>query len=113
MSYPITVDKEVVVGDKVYSVYLDADLDYSDQDDPEPTEVVITKAEIAEIRGEEVFPLPVGYSGRAIEKVVLEGLTTLTDHIDNELWDEIQRHKEDNCSDIARDLRGAYDERDL
>lgn len=113
MSYSITIDKEISVDDKVYSVLINADLDYSHQDDPEPTEVEITKAEITYMLGEEAIPLPVGYSGRAIEKIVVEGLPTLTDHIDNELWDEIQRHTEDNCSDIARDLRGAYDERDL
>lgn len=113
MSYSITIDKEIRIGDKVYSVFLEADLDYSYVEDPECTEVEVTKAEIAEIRGEETFPLTIGYSGRAIEKIVVEGLPTLTDHIDNELWDAIQRHTEDNCSDIARDLRGAYDERDL
>ena len=113
MSYPITIDKEIVVDDNVYSVLIDADLGYSHQDDPECTGVEITKAEIAYMLGEEAIPLLVGYSGRAIEKVVVDGLPTLTDHIDNELWNEIQRHTEDNCSDIARDLRGAYYERDL
>ena len=113
MSYSIEIDTEISVGDKKYSVFLQADLDYSHQDDPECTEVEITKAEIAEIRGEETFPLTIGYSGRAIEKVEIEGHPLLTNYVDNALWDQIQRHTEDNCSDIARDLRGAYDERDL
>ena len=113
MSYPIEIDTEISVGDKKYSVFLQADLEYSNEDDPECTEVEITKAEIAEIRGEETFPLTIGYSGRAIEKVEIEGLPTLTNYVDNALWDAIQRHTEDNCPDIARDLRDAYDERDL
>lgn len=111
--YTIEIDKEISVGDKTYSVFLEADLEYHHEEDPEPKEVEITKAEIAEIRDEETLPLPIGYSGRAIEKVIVEGNLALTEAIDNLLWDEIQTHTEDNYRDIMRDLRDAYDERDL
>lgn len=113
MAYEIEIDQEITIGDKTYSVFLEADLEYHNEEDPEPKEVEITKAEIAEIRDEEAFPLPIGYSGRAIEKLIVEGNPTLTEAIDNLLWDEIQRHTEDNYRDIMRDLRDAYDERDL
>ena len=113
MSYPIQVDKEISVGDKIYSVFLEAELEYHHDEDPEPKEVEITRAEIAEIRDEEAFPLTIGYSGRAIEKVVVEGLPELTEAIDQALWDEIQTHTEDNYRDIMRDLRDAADECDL
>jgi hypothetical protein len=54
-----------------------------------------------------------GYEGRAIEKVIVEGHPELTEAIDKILWDAIQMYSEDNYQDLVRDLRDAYDERDL
>ena len=99
--YSIEIDKEIAVGDKVFSVFLEADINYSCSEDPEPTEVEITKAEIAPLDGD---LLPVGYDGRVIEKVIVEGHPELTEAIDVALWDEIQKNTEDNYRDIQRDL---------
>jgi hypothetical protein len=110
MSYSIEIDKEIRIGDKVYSVFLEADLEYSNEEDPEPTGVEVTKAEIAPLEGD---PLPLGYEGRAIEKVIVEGHPELTEAIDKILWDAIQMYSEDNYQDLIRDLQDAYDERDL
>lgn len=107
MSYLITVDKEISVGDKAYYVALDADIDYSYPEDPEPTEVEITKAEVAPLDGD---PPPLSYEGRAIEKLIVEGLPELTEAIDVALWDEIQKHTEDYYRDIQRDLEDARDD---
>ena len=101
MSYSIEIDKEIAIGDKVFSVFLEADITYSYSEDPEPTEVEITKAEVAPLEGD---LLPVGYEGRAIEKLIVEGLPELTEAIDVALWDEIQKNTEDNYRDIQRDL---------
>ena len=107
MSYPITVDKEILVGDKVYYVGLDAQIDYSHSEDPEPTEVEITKAEVAPLEGD---PLPISYEGRTIEKLIVEGHLELTEAIDVALWDEIQKHTEDYYRDIKSDLEDARDD---
>jgi hypothetical protein len=107
MSYSIGIDREISVGDKVYYVGIDADIDYTNEEDPEPCEVLITKAEVAPLEGDN---LPLAYEGRAIEKIIVEGLPELTEAIDNLLWEKIATHTEDNCSDIARDLRDARDD---
>lgn len=107
MSYSIGIDREILVGDKVYYVGLDAEIDYTNEEDPEPCEVQITKAEIAPLEGED---LPLAYEGRSIEKVVVEGHPELTEAIDQALWDEIQKHTEDNYQDLIRDLRDARDD---
>ena len=101
MSYSIGIDREIAVGDKVYYVGLDADIDYSYSEDPEPTGVEITKAEVAPLDGDS---LPISYEGRAIEKLIVEGHPELTEAIDQALWDEIQRNTEDSYRDIQRDL---------
>ena len=105
--YSIEIDKEIAVGDKVFSVFLEANITYSCSEDPEPTEVEITKAEIAPLDGD---LLPVGYEGRVIEKLIVEGLPELTEAIDQVLWDEIQTHTEDYYRDIQRDLQDARDD---
>ncbi len=110
MSYLIGIDREISVGDKVYYVTIDADVEFRDWEEPEPSEVEITKAEVAPLEGD---PLPIGYSGRAIEKVIVTGLPELTEAIDQALWEEIDRYGSDNAYEISRDLRDAYDERDL
>ena len=99
--YSIEIDKEIAIGDNVFSVFLEADITYSYSEDPEPTEVEITKAEIAPLEGD---LLPVGYEGRTIEKLIVEGHPELTEAIDVALWDEIQKNTEDNYRDIQRDL---------
>lgn len=104
MSYSIGIDREISVGDRVYYVALDADIDYTNEEDPEPCEVIITKAEIAPLEGD---PMPLRYEGRAIEKVIVEGHPELTEAIDKALWDEIQTYTEDNYGDLLRDLQEA------
>ena len=107
MSYSIGIDMEISIGDKVYYVGLDAEIGYSCSEDPEPTEVEITKAEVAPLDGD---PLPLGYEGRAIEKLIVEGHPELTEAIDAALWEEIQKHTEDCFGDIQRDMRDARDD---
>lgn len=108
--YTIGIDREISVGDKVYYVTIDADVEFRDWECPEPSEVEITKAEVAPLDGD---PLPLAYEGRAIEKLIVEGHPELTEAIDNLLWDEIQKHTEDNYRDIMRDLQDARDDCDL
>lgn len=107
MSYSIGIDRELSVGDKVYYVALDADIDYTCSEDPEPCEVIITKAEIAPLEGDN---LPLAYEGRSIEKLIVEGHPELTEAIDQALWNEIQKHTEDYFRDIQRDLEDARDD---
>lgn len=110
MPYEIEIDQELVVGDKVYYVTLYADLEYSSEEDPECTGVEIVKAEIAPLEGDN---LPVEYEDGSIEKVIVTGHPELTKAIDSLLWNEIQRHTEDNYRDIMRDLQDARDDYDL
>ena len=110
MAYEIEIDQEITIGDKTYSVFIEADIDYTNEEDPEPCEVIITEAEIALLDGD---PMPLKYEGRAIEKVIVEGHPELTEAIDKALWDEIQTHTEDNYRDIMRDLQDARDDYDL
>ena len=107
MAYEIEIDQEITIGDKTYSVFIEADIDYTNEEDPEPCEVIITEAEIALLDGD---PMPLKYEGRAIEKVIVEGHPELTEAIDKALWDEIQTHTEDNYRDIMRDLQDARDD---
>jgi hypothetical protein len=107
MSYSIGIDREITVGDKVYYVTIDADVEFRDWECPEPSEVEITKAEVAPLDGD---PLPIEYSGRAIEKVIVTGLPELTEAIDQALWEEIERYDCDNAYEIQRDLRDARDD---
>ena len=39
MSYSIQIDEEIKIGDRVYYVFLEADLEYSHEEDPECTGV--------------------------------------------------------------------------
>jgi hypothetical protein len=110
MSYLITLDKEISVGDKVYYALVQADVEFHDSEDPEPCGVEINNAEISPLDGD---LLPLAYEGRRIEKVIVTGLPELTEAIDSALWDEIQTYTEDNYQDLMRDLRDACDERDL
>jgi hypothetical protein len=105
----ITLDKEISVGDKVYYALVQADVEFHDSEDPEPCGVEINNAEIS-LDGD---LLPLAYEGRAIEKVIVTGLPELTEAIDQALWEEIDRYGSDNAYEISRDLRDAYDERDL
>jgi hypothetical protein len=110
MSHSISIDKEIPIGDKVFYAFVEADLEFRDSEDPEPCGLEITKAEVSPLDGEN---MPLEYEGRTIEKVVVTGHSELTEAIDNALWDEVSRFTEDNLSDIARDIRDAYEERDL
>jgi hypothetical protein len=110
VSYLITIDKEISVGDRVYYALVQADVEFRDSEDPEPCGVEINNAEISPLDGE---LLPLAYEGRRIEKIVVTGLPELTEAIDKALWDEIQTYTEDNYQDLIRDLRDACDERDL
>jgi hypothetical protein len=110
VSYLITIDKEISVGDKVYYALVQADVEFRNSEDPEPCGVEINNAEISPLEGD---LLPLAYEGRRIEKVIVTGLPELTEAIDKALWDEIQTYTEDNYQDLMRDLRDACDERDL
>ena len=110
MSYLITVDKEIPVGDKVYYALVQADVEFRDSEDPEPCGVEINNAEISPLDGD---LLPLAYEGRRIEKVIVMGHTELTQAIDDALWEEIRSYGEDYCYEISRDLAEACDERDL
>ena len=110
MSYLITIDREISVGDKVYYALVQADVEFHNSEDPEPCGVEINNAEISPLEGD---LLPLVYEGRGIEKVIVTGHPELTEAIDKILWDAIQMHSEDNYQDLIRDLRDAYDERDL
>jgi hypothetical protein len=110
MSYLIGIDKEISVGDKVYYALVQAEVEFRDQEDLEPCGVEINNAEISPLDGD---LLPLAYEGRAIEKVIVTGLPELTEAIDQALWEEIDRYGSDNAYEISRDLRDAYDERDL
>jgi len=108
MSYSIKIDEEIAIGDKVYHVFLEADLEYSYEEDPECTGVEITKAEIAPLDGE---PLHLVYMVQRLEKVTAYDHPELDEAIDTLLWDRIQTHTEDNYQDLIRDL--GEDERGL
>ena len=110
MSYLITIDKEIPVGDKVYYALVQAEVEFRDSEDPEPCGVEINNAEISPLDGD---LLPLAYEGRRIEKVIVTGHPELTQAIDDALWEEIRSYGEDYCYEISRDLREAYDERDL
>jgi len=108
MSYSIQIDEEIAIGDKVYHVFLEADLEYSYEEDPECTGVEITKAEIAPLDGD---PLHLVYMVQRLEKVTVYDHPELDEAIDTLLWDRIQTYTEDNYQDLIRDL--GEDERDL
>jgi hypothetical protein len=111
MSYSIHIDEEIAIGDKVYSVFLEADLEYSHEEDPECTGVEITEADVSLVEGE---LLPLTYEGRRHRKSHRNrAIQKLTEAIDGILWDAIQMYSEDNYQDLIRDLQDAYDERDL
>ncbi len=108
MSYSIQIDEEIAIGDKVYHVSLDVDLEYSYPEDPEATGVEITKAVVGLVEGE---LLPLTYEGRRLEKVIVTDHPEATEAIDTLLWEKIQTHTEDNYQDLIRDL--SEDTRDL
>ena len=110
MAYPIEIDQEITEGGITYSVWIEADLEFRNEEDPECCGVTIIKAEVAPINGK---PLKVNYEGRQIEKLIVRGYPTLTETIDGILWAEIQTHTEDNYRDIMRDLQDARDDCDL
>jgi hypothetical protein len=110
MSYLIEIEKEITIGETTYLAFVQAEVEYDGYDDPEPCGVEINNAEISPLEGD---LLPLVYEGRGIEKVIVEGHPELTEAIDKVLWDKIQMHGEDNYQDLIRDLRDAYDERDL
>lgn len=107
MSYLITIDKEISVGDKVYYALVQAEVEFRNSEDPEPCGVEINNAEISPLDGE---LLPLSYEGRRIEKVIVTGHPELTEVIDQALWDEIQKYTEDNYQDLMRDIRDAADD---
>jgi hypothetical protein len=110
VSYSISIEKEIPIGDKVFYAFVEADLEFRDSEDPEPCGLEVTDASVAPLDGEN---MPLEYEGRRIEKVIVTGHPELTEAIDQALWDEVSRFTEDNFCDIARDMRDAEDERDL
>ena len=110
MSHKVWLDQEVTEGGITYSIQLEAELEFRNEEDPECCHVEITKAEVSPLDGE---PMPLEYEGRRIEKVIVTGHPELTEAIDTALWDEVSRFAEDNLADLARDMRYERDERDL
>ena len=110
MSYLIEIEKEITIENTTYLAFVQAEVEYHGYDDPEPCGVEINNAEISPLEGD---LLPLVYEGRGIEKIIVTGHPELTEAIDGILWDAIQTHSEDNYQDLIRDLRDAYDERDL
>jgi hypothetical protein len=110
MAYEIEIDQEITEGGITYSVWIEADLEYQNEEDPECCHVEITKAGVVPMDGK---PLKLDYEGRQIEKLIVKGYPTLTETIDGILWAEIQTHTEDNYRDIMRDLQDARDDYDL
>ena len=100
MAYEIEIDKEIEVGGKSYSIYIEADLTYSNAEDPEPTAVEIAHCDIADEGGN---PVAWDLEEGTIEKVKVYW-PDLEQAIDGLLWSEIQTHTEDNYRDIQRDL---------
>lgn len=106
MSYEIWIDKEITIGETTYSVYVEADLEYSNSNDPEPSGLEITKAVVVPLDdGNNPPELPLEYEGLRLEKIVVAGNPALTEAIDTALWEAVRRHTEDNYGDITRDLR--------
>jgi hypothetical protein len=110
MAYEIEIDQEITEGGITYSVWIEADLEYQNEEDPECCHVEITKAEVAPLDGK---PLKLDYEGRHIEKLIVKGYPTLTETIDGILWSEIQTYTEDNYRDLMRDLGEARYDCDL
>ena len=107
MSYKVWLDQEITEAGITYSVQVDAELEFRNEEDPECCGVTIIKAEVAPIDGK---PLKLNYEGQQIEKLIVKGYPTLTETIDGLLWAEIQTHTEDNYQDLGRDLRDARDD---
>lgn len=110
MAYEIEIDKEVTDGGITYSVWIEADLEYQNEEDPECCGVTITQAEVAPLDGKS---LKLNYEGRQLEKLIVKGYPTLTETIDGLLWSEIQTYTEDNYRDLMRDLEDAKYDHDL
>jgi hypothetical protein len=101
MSHKVWLDQEVTEGGITYSIQLEVELEFRNEEDPECCHVEITKAEVAPIDGK---PLKLDYEGRQIEKLIVKGYSTLTETIDGLLWSEIQTYTEDNYRDLMRYL---------
>jgi hypothetical protein len=110
MSHKVSLDQEVTEGGITYSIQLDAELEFQNEEDPECCHVEIIRAEVAPIDGK---PLKLDYEGRQIEKLIVKNYPTLTETIDGLLWSEIQTYTEDNYRDLMRGLEDARYERDL
>jgi hypothetical protein len=110
MSHKVSLDQEVTEGGITYSIQLDAELEFRNEEDPECCHVEIIQAEVAPIDGK---PLKLDYEGRQIEKLIVKNYPTLTETIDGLLWSEIQTYTEDNYRDLMRGLEDARYERDL
>ena len=104
----IEIDKEITIGNTTYRAFVQAEVEFRNQEDPEPCGVEINNVEISPLEGD---LLPLAYEGRRIEKVIVTGLPELTEAIDKALWDAIQTYTEDNYQDLIRDL--GKDEGDL
>ena len=101
MAYEIEIDQEITEGGITYSVWIEADLEYQNEEDPECCGITITQAEVAPL---DAKPLKLKYEGGRLEKLIVRDHATLTETIDGILWSEIQTHTEDNYRDIQRDL---------
>ncbi len=107
MNYKVWLDQEITEAGITYSVQVDAELEFRNEEDPECCGVTIIKADVAPIDGK---PLKVNYEGRQIEKLIVRDYPTLTETIDGLLWAEIQSYTEDNYWELVRDLQDARDD---
>ena len=110
MAYEIEMDEEITCGGITYSIWIEAELDFRNEEDPECCGVEINDAQVAPLEGE---PLKLGYEGRQIESIVIRNYPDLTKAIDDLLWSEIQTYTEDNYRDLMRDLGEAKYDYDL
>lgn len=107
MSYKVWLDQEITEAGITYSVQVDAELEFRNEEDPECCGVTIIKAEVAPLEGK---PLKLNYEGRQLERLIVKGYPTLTETIDGLLWAEIQSYTEDNYWELVRDLQDARDD---
>ena len=107
MNYKVWLDQEITEAGITYSVQVDAELEFRNEEDPECCGVTIIKAEVAPLDGK---PLKLNYEGRQLEKLIVKGYPTLTETIDGLLWAEIQSYTEDNYWELVRDLQDARDD---
>jgi hypothetical protein len=106
MAHTIEINDEILDGDTIYNVWLETELDFRNEEDPECCHVEITQAEVSL----DEKPLKLNYEGKQIEKLIVVGHPNITETIDGLLWSAIQTYTEDNYRDLIRELEDAKDD---